>query len=89
MPTHGSRIGGKSFFVRDSYVWAEIHYLDSPTDYRECLPQYARTVRVDSELVFLDSCSSNAFGEHALRTLPIWLSIISGVALCILVYASF
>jgi len=25
--------------VQDCRVWAEIHYLDSPTDYREYLPQ--------------------------------------------------
>lgn len=30
---------GKEFHVRDCYVWFEIHYLDSATDYRECLPQ--------------------------------------------------
>lgn len=88
MPTNGSHFGGKSFFVRDSYVWAEIHYLDSPSDYRECLPQYIRTVRVDSELVFLDSCSSRAHSKLALGALPFWLSIISGVALCVLVYTS-
>lgn len=86
MPGHRNRVGGQSFHVRESYVWAEIHYLDSPTDYRECLPQNAGTVRVDSELVFLDSSSSEAFSKHALSLLPIWLSIISGVVLCILVY---
>ena len=27
--------GGVSVHVKDCYVWAEIQYLDSPTDYRE------------------------------------------------------
>jgi hypothetical protein len=30
---------GQEFRVRDCYVWSEIHYLDSATDYREYLPQ--------------------------------------------------
>jgi len=32
------KIGGSSAHVADCYVWAEIYYLDSPTDYREYLP---------------------------------------------------
>ena len=32
-------IGGNTFHVRDSYVWAEIQCLDSNTDYREYLPE--------------------------------------------------
>lgn len=34
---------GTSFRVRDCYIWAEIFYLDSPTDYREYLPEQARS----------------------------------------------
>lgn len=30
--------GGTAFHVSDCRVWAEIDYLDSPTDYREYLP---------------------------------------------------
>lgn len=30
--------GGTAFKVSDCRIWAEIHYLDSPTDYREYLP---------------------------------------------------
>jgi hypothetical protein len=29
--------GGEMFHVSDARVWAEINYLDSPTDYREYL----------------------------------------------------
>jgi hypothetical protein len=32
-------VAANCFHVRDCYVWAEIYYLDSPTDYREYLPQ--------------------------------------------------
>jgi len=58
MAVPGKQIGGECFHVRDCYVWAEISYLDSPTAYREFLPQPAvppRTV-VDSDLMMLDSC---------------------------------
>lgn len=47
-------IGGSAFHVRDCYIWAEIHYLDSSTDYRECLPQKS-TKAGFGELVMLDS----------------------------------
>lgn len=38
--THASF--GTSFHIGDCYVWAEIFYLDSPTDYREYLPKGER-----------------------------------------------
>ena len=33
------RIGGESVHISDCYVWAEIYYLNSTTDYREYVPQ--------------------------------------------------
>jgi hypothetical protein len=49
-------IGGTAAHVGDCLVWAEIYYLDSPTDYREYLPNHHRQpVRIDSQLVMLDS----------------------------------
>ena len=36
--TGPSELGGGTTHVGDSYVWAEIYYLDSPTDYREYIP---------------------------------------------------
>lgn len=52
----GREIGGECFHVGDSYVWSEIRYLDSATDYRDFLPQrqILPTV-INSELVMLDS----------------------------------
>ena len=37
--TNQKEVGGDAIHVRDCYVWAEIYYLDSPTDFREYLPQ--------------------------------------------------
>ncbi|HXY10204.1 MAG TPA: hypothetical protein VEI52_20345 [Terriglobales bacterium] len=49
------QIGGSAVHVGDCYIWAAISYLDSPTDYRECLPHgRRRTLRFDNELVMLD-----------------------------------
>ena len=56
MAIPGKQIGGECFHGRDCYVWAEISYLDSSTDYREFLPQPAVPPRTDSDLMMLDSC---------------------------------
>jgi len=49
------RIGGSAVHVGDCYVWASISYLDSSTDYRECLPhRRRRAIPSDDELVILD-----------------------------------
>ncbi len=51
-----SHVGGSSFHVSDCQIWAEIHYLDSLTDYREYLP--VDSLRgwepLESQLVMLD-----------------------------------
>ncbi len=47
----------QEFHVSDCYVWSEIHYLDSTTDYREHLPGPvvgAPKIATD-ELVMLDN----------------------------------
>jgi len=47
---------GTTFHVGDSYIWSEIYYLDSPTDYREYLPQDgAIAPAARGELVMLGS----------------------------------
>jgi hypothetical protein len=40
--------------VRDCYVWTEISYLDSPSDYREYLPQDRQWKPNDDLFVLLD-----------------------------------
>ena len=55
-----SDIAGTPFRIGDSYIWAEIYYLDSPTDYREFLPQNSAIApAARGELVMLDSCRSS------------------------------
>jgi hypothetical protein len=48
-------IGGEGIHVRDCYVWTEISYLDSPSDFREYLPQDRKWKPNDDRLVMLDS----------------------------------
>src|SRR5215470_2908550 len=52
---------GASFHVKDCYIWSEIYYLDSTTDYRECLPQNILHSGF-GELIMLDSAQS--FVQH-------------------------
>ena len=51
------RIGGNTFHVGDCRIWAEIYYLDSPTNYREYL-QKPSPLRTVDELQMLDDMSS-------------------------------
>jgi hypothetical protein len=55
-PAETRDIDGAGFHIRDCYVWAEIWYLDSPTSYRECLPENGHTqARRDDDFILLDS----------------------------------
>ena len=52
------RIGGTPWHIQDCHVWAEIRYLDSPTDYRECLPGRSPVQECANDgLILLDSPS--------------------------------
>jgi hypothetical protein len=51
--TYRRKMGGEVAHVGDCYVWAEIHYLDSSTDYREFLP-VPSAPRVSGQLLMLD-----------------------------------
>jgi hypothetical protein len=56
-----------SLHVQDCLVWAEIHYLDSPTDYREHLPQnrlQLSTQRDDLEMLDASSRFSLAHWDR-------------------------
>jgi hypothetical protein len=52
-------IGGEGVHVRDCYVWMDICYLDSPSDFREYLPQDRREPNNEG-LVILDSSRRSA-----------------------------
>jgi len=59
-PADHQRIGGESVQIGDCYVWTEINYLDSPTDYREYLPKNCSRPRniPGNDLVMLESQAS-------------------------------
>jgi hypothetical protein len=77
------QIGGEAVHIRDCYVWAEIYYLDSKTDYREYLPEPPRSLP-DSELVMLDSSreslSSNSILTRAALLAAVVLSALFHVS---------
>lgn len=52
------KVGGIPTPVSDCYVWAAICYLDSPTDYREFLPDRKRQLQpANNSVVILDDCA--------------------------------
>jgi hypothetical protein len=67
--------------IGDCYIWAEIYYLDSRTDYREYLPQHrAQRRAVAGDLVMLES-SEFSLRSRA-RHLPLWPVVL----LCALIF---
>ena len=71
----------KSKNVSDCHVWAEIYYLDSPTDYREYIlkPVSQRRSAADEQFITRDNT-----GLFPWRAVAMFL----GVLLAIVVYAS-
>jgi len=47
-------IGGEAVHVGDCFIWAQIHYLDSPTDYREYIVSVAPPWGAGDDFVTLD-----------------------------------
>lgn len=56
MANSHDRNKGAHFQIQGCQLWAEIDYLDSPTDYRECLQESMSPPRSapQSELILLD-----------------------------------
>jgi hypothetical protein len=80
-------IGGEGIHIRDCYVWAEIYYLDSPSDYREYLPRDRQWRPPGHVLEMLD------FPRQSLRSardLPGSLAavffLLAGLIACLLAY---
>ncbi len=67
-----------SFHVSDCRIWAEIQYLDSPTDYRECLS--TRTPRVE-RVASVRTVQSNSFKRGAPGRVSVVLDYVSGLLL--------
>jgi len=74
------RIGGESVHIGDCYVWAEIYYLNSTTDYREYLPQNGadepRTVPLDDWVILEPSERSPGRCNKPLLGWMVFLSIL-------------
>ena len=68
------QIGGEPVHIRDCYVWAEIYYLDSKTDYREHLPERPRALP-ECELVMLDS-SRESLSSNSILTRAVLLAAV-------------
>lgn len=83
MSTFSNEHHETAFHVRDCYIWSEIQYLDSPTDYRECLSQhgiYAHNIASD-DLVFLDSSTPSWAHRYLLLLAVIVMALIFGLLL--------
>jgi len=74
------RMGGEGVHIGDCYVWAEIYYLDSPTNYRDYLPQDCvlepRTVPLDDWVILESSERSPRRGNKPLLGWMVFLSIL-------------
>jgi hypothetical protein len=74
------RMGGESVHISDCYVWAEIYYLNSTTDYREYLPQNGadgpRTAPLDDWVLLESSERSPGRGAKPLLGWMVVLSIL-------------
>jgi hypothetical protein len=64
---NNKQIGGTKFVVKDAFIWAEIFYLDSATDYRECI-SIRQTTPPNDEMTMLN-------GESCWPSLRRWHSV--------------
>jgi hypothetical protein len=77
MSTPGKEIGGDDFHVGDCHVWSAIYYLDSPTDYRECLPQPGVCPHtIGDDLVMLDSSRNLTSPQTGLSLLSVLVTLV-------------
>jgi hypothetical protein len=77
----------RAFKISDCQIWAEIYYLDSPTNYRECLhPMPLAPSILRNDLMMLDERSRRSCAGVNLWLLLIGLLSFMGAAflLCLL-----
>jgi hypothetical protein len=80
-------IGGERIHVRDCYVWTEIYYLDSPSDYREYLPQDRHWSPDGHRLEMLDSPRQSLRSARDLSgSLAAVFFLFAGLIACLLSY---
>jgi hypothetical protein len=80
-------IGAEGIHVRDCYVWAEIYYLDSPSDYREYLPQDRHWSSDGHRLEMLDSPRQPLRSARDLSGSLAVFFLFAGVIACLLSYS--
>ena len=90
MSTPGREIGGEAFHVGDCHIWSAIYYLDSPTDYRECLPQPGVCPHtIGDDLVMLDSSRNLASPQTGLASLSALVTLVVLIVLLDLLFFHF
>ena len=79
------KIGGTIVKIGDCRIWAEINYLDSPTDYREYLPNYGLTNQDGNkaDLIMLDQPVA-FFNNWAFRPITVLLFAFCTSLICLL-----
>jgi hypothetical protein len=80
-------IGSEGIHVRDCYVWTEIYYLDSSSDYREYLPQDQHGSPGGHSFEMLDSPRESLRPARDLSaSLATVLFLLAGLIGCLLFY---
>ena len=80
-------ISGEGIHVRDCYVWTEISYLDSPSDYREYLLQDRHWSPDGHRLELLDSPRQSLRPVRDLSDLlAAFFFLFAGLIACLLFY---
>jgi hypothetical protein len=84
-------IAGERMHVRDGYVRAEIHYLDSPSDYHEYLSRDWHWNPVDDRLVMLHSPRNylSATGDRWGMGVAIFFLVVGFIGLLLLYLVSY
>jgi hypothetical protein len=94
MAHESKHTGGVPFHVGDCYIWAAISYLDSLTDYRECLARHsAHHLRslACADLIMLDSLKQPPISRTKRRlalewAVPFLLLLVAGMFLYLIWY---
>jgi hypothetical protein len=63
--------------VQDCRIWAEISYLDSPTDYRECLQTVCPDCQPGSSGLMMLDTSANSAGKRFGKPLLFLVGIVT------------
>jgi hypothetical protein len=73
--SHGRQAVGFAVHVKDCYLWAQIQYLDSCTDYRECI-RIGQMLTLSAELTTEDERTPYRFEAIGVFALVAFLASI-------------